>query len=238
MDYCWLRCRRGDSVWFHLANVASLCCPTDGMAYCVHDACIVFCIDVVFVFESWCYWPKRFCLHRWGGLKHECICYSQRKLHTSLDLCRICNDTNICCCSDSHHCHEKENQHCNWHHSRSLKSCSEDENFVDISTDHNHFIDCFDYLVVDNYNVLDVSRLLAFTKPGYGDADNSTVPANTTAPRKCHFKQSIGFKRRKYLNYLMIYHFFGLLWTNQFNQSFGIMCVSGAVGFVVLRWST
>merc|ERR1719316_1394164 len=30
-------------------------------------------------------------------------------------------------------------------------------------------------------------------------------------------------------HYLMAYHFFGLLWTAQFHQSFGIMCISGAV---------
>merc|ERR1712146_62867 len=69
----------------------------------------------------------------------------------------------------------------------------------------------------------------AFTKPGYGDADNSTVPANTTALGNVTSSNQLVLSGDNTFNYLMIYHFFGLLWTNQFNQSFGIMCVSGAV---------
>merc|ERR1711871_1895113 len=68
-----------------------------------------------------------------------------------------------------------------------------------------------------------------FTKPGYGDADNSTVPANTTALGNVTSSNQLTISGENTFNYLMIYHFFGLLWTNQFNQSFGIMCVSGAV---------
>ncbi len=66
-----------------------------------------------------------------------------------------------------------------------------------------------------------------FTKPGAKDPTNSTL--NATGFGNVTSSDQLTLSGDNAFNYLMIYHFFGLLWTNQFNQSFGIMCVSGAV---------
>lgn len=67
-----------------------------------------------------------------------------------------------------------------------------------------------------------------FTKPGSSDPVNSTA-VNATGFGNVTSSNQLTLSGDNTFNYLMIYHFFGLLWTNQFNQSFGIMCVSGAV---------
>lgn len=61
------------------------------------------------------------------------------------------------------------------------------------------------------------------TEPNITASSNATG-FNVTSPSTLDLS---GFDNT--FHYLMAYHFFGLLWTTQFNQSFGIMCISGAV---------